>query len=313
LTALQIEILTGPNAGRKLLLRQALITFGRSTDRTLPIDLPFISREHGEFAFNQSQWQLINHSPNGTSLNGKLVTTKPRAIKSVSTVSIGDADVFRVTPMLGDAEAQARAAQTDAAASAPEPTTNKPPASSRSKLWAGIGVFWLVAFGLIAFALLNQSDTSVTTTSDGLPPALSADQIAADITRKPEKQTPDPRRADTALAQAHEFYALIDRRPDAVYRAYDAYRQALAYAPGDTLANAQDQRQFYILEKRLVENVTQKYESANFLLKSRQYEAADKAFKDLRESYPNSTSKVFQDAIDREAAARDALEKKRRG
>lgn len=313
MTSLQIEILTGANAGRKLLLRQTRITFGRSTDRTLPIDLPFISREHGEFAFTDGRWTLVNHSNNGTSLNGKLVTTKPRPIKNIATVSIGDTDIFRVLPMLDDENPLADTQDTPAAdtphADTAAPNTTNP----RSKLWAGIGVFWIVAFGLIAFGLLNQSGTDTTTPGDSLPPTLTADQITQDITQKPDKQTPDARRADTALAQAHESYALIDRRPDALYHAYDAYRQALTYSIADTLPDAQDQRQFYILEKRLVENVTQKYEAAVNLLKSRQYEAADKAFKDLRAYYPDSASKIFTDALQREAAARDALEKKRRG
>lgn len=314
MTPLQVEILTGPNAGRKLLLRQTRITFGRSTDRTLPIDLPFISREHGEFAFDDGKWTLVNHSTNGTSLNGKLVTHKPRPIKSIATVRIGDTDVFRVSPMPGDADQPTDTQDTQPDPATPHADTGASATTNpRGKLWAGIGVFWLVAFGLIAFALLNQPDETTTTPGDTLPPTLTADQISRDISRKPEKQTPDARRADTALAQAHEFYALIDRRPDALYRAYDAYRQALAYSPGDTLADAQDQRQFYILEKRLTETVAQKYEAANFLLKSRQYQAADNAFKDLRAFYPDSSSDIFNDATQREAAAREALEKKRRG
>jgi len=314
LTSLQIEILTGANAGRKLLLRQTRITFGRSTDRTLPIDLPFISREHGEFAFTDGKWNLVNHSNNGTNLNGKLVTNKPRPIKNISTVSIGDTDIFRVLPMPGDDDqpADTHGPPADAATSQ-SPAIAPNTANPRGKLWAGIGVFWLVAFGLIAFGLLNQSDTDTPAPGDSLPPALTAEQITHDITQKPDKQTPDARRADTALAQAHESYALIDRRPDALYRAYDAYRQALTYAAEDTLPDAQDQRQFYILEKRLIESVTQKYDAAVNLFKSRQYDAADKAFKDLRTFYPDSTSQVFTDALQREAAAREALEKKRRG
>lgn len=313
MTSLQIEILTGANAGRRLLLRQTRITFGRSTDRTLPIDLPFISREHGEFAFDDGKWTLVNHSANGTSLNGKLVTTKPRPIKDIATVSIGDTDIFRVLPMVGGAD-QLTDTQDPTTPATPSATTNAPNATNpRGKLWAGIGVFWLIAFGLIAFGLLNQSDTETASPGDSLPPSLTAEQITQDITHKPDKQTPDARRADTALARAHESYALIDRRPDALYRAYDAYREALTYSAGDTLPDAQDQRQFYILEKRLVETVSEKYQAANALLYSRQYEAADKAFKDLRAFYPDSTSKVFTDALKREAAARQALEKKRRG
>jgi len=99
LIALQVEFLTGPNAGRKLMLRDACVTFGRSAERTLPIDLPFVSRQHGEFTFDRGQWLLVNHSNNGTLLNGQPVTHKPRPIKGPSTVTIGEDDVFRVRPI----------------------------------------------------------------------------------------------------------------------------------------------------------------------------------------------------------------------
>jgi pSer/pThr/pTyr-binding forkhead associated (FHA) protein len=310
LIALQIEYLTGPNAGRKLLLRQTCISFGRSPDRTLPIDLPFISREHGEFTYHEDKWQLVNQSPNGTILNGKRVTQKPRPIKATATVTIGDTDVFRVTPMADESQAQAD----------PDSHTDTEPADlgdthtpkGRTKLWVGIAVFWAVAFGCIAFALLNQSDTGPASPDASLPTPLTATQISDYIAQPIDKQTPNQRQANTALAQAREFYALIDRRPDAAYRAYDAYRNALANSANDTLPDATDQRQYYILQKRLTEGVIEKYESASFLLKSRQYQAADEAFKDLRAFYPDSDSPLFTDALKREAAARDALNRKRR-
>ena len=310
--ALQVEYLTGPNAGRKLLLHQTRISFGRSADRALPLDLPFISREHGEFAFDQGQWQLVNHSTNGTRLNGKRVTQKPRPIKGTTTIAIGDADVFRVTPMVDQADVQgtdthdAASPITDGNAFAASHT------GSRTKLWIGIGAFWIVTFGLIAFALLNQTDNTPTTPASSLPAVLTAEQIQNYLNQPVEKQTPDPRQADTALDQAHESYALIDRRTDAIYRAYEAYRRALAYSPGESLADAQDQRQYYILQKRLADGVIQKYEAANFLLKSRQYQAADQAFKELRAFYPDTASPIFKDALQREAAARDALARMRR-
>ncbi len=314
---LQVEILTGPNAGRTLLLRQSLVTFGRSPDRTLPVDLPFISREHGEFVFDNHQWQLINHSPNGTRVDGRNVTRKPRPIRGTVTITIGDTDIFRVTPIQDESGASHSSESTTKSDDVAKEVEEKPAgtvrsASKRSRLWAGVGVFWLISFGLIAFAMLNQSGQDRSTPVDGLAPALTAEQIAADISRKPKKQTPDPRRADTALARARENYALLDRRPDALYRAYEAYREALSYTPGDSLEDPRDQRQLFILEKRLIELVTEQYEQAMFLLKSRQYEAADKAFKELRTIYPDTKSRVFNDAIEREATAREALNKKRR-
>ncbi len=311
--ALQVEYLIGPNAGRKLLIRQTRISFGRSTDRVLPVDQPFISREHGEFAFDQGQWQLINHSPNGTILNGKRITKKPRPIKANATVTIGDTDVFRVSPIVDEADLHAAAEQpiTDTTATAtPEPAVHSS-AGGRTKLWIGIAVFWAVALGLIAFSLLNQSNPTTTSPGDNLPAPITAEQIEGYIHRPIDKQPPDQRKADTAVAQARESYALIDRRTDALYRAYEAYRNALTYTAADALPDATDQRQYFILQKRLAEGVTEKYEDAIVLFKSRQYKAADEAFKDLRDFYPAPESPVFKDALKREAAARQALERRR--
>lgn len=308
--ALQVEILTGHNAGRKLLLRQTCVTFGRSNDRTLPIDLPFASREHAEFLFDHGTWKLVNHSNNGTRLNGKLVTNKPRPIKDAATVTIGDTDAFRVTPIADGAD-QPTAQDTHDDAPAQQDATQSS-AASRTKLWVGIGVFWAVAFGLMAFAFLNTSDTTNQTPGSSLPPIISADQIQTYLARPLPKQTPDPRQADTALAQAKEFYALIDRRDDALYRAYESYQRALAYIPQDAFQDPQDQRQFYVLQKRLTEGITQKYEAANALLNSRQYAAADQAFKNLRAFYPDPDSPIFRDALKREAAAREAIRASRR-
>lgn len=310
--ALQVEYLTGPNAGRKLLIRQTRITFGRSQDRTLPIDLPFISREHGEFAYDHGQWSLVNQSNNGTSLNGKLITKKPRPIKALATIRIGDTDVFRVTPIADEAHAQATTDTQDNPTPSPADTPHADDTKGKTKLWVGIAVFWAVAMGLIAFALLNQSDTGSTTTDINIPAALSPERISNYINRPIEKKPPDQRKADTAIAQAREYYALLDRQTDALYKAADAYRTALEYTAAEALADATDQRQYFILHKRLTEQVTEKYEAANALLQSRQYKAADEAFKDLRAFYPDYDSPIFRDAETREAAARNALARKRR-
>jgi len=173
-------------------------------------------------------------------------------------------------------------------------------------------VFWLVTFGFIAFAILNPAETSAPSPAANLPAPLTHDRIQQIIARPLEKSTPDPRQADQAIAQAHEFYALLDRRPDALFRAFDAYRLALSYTPGDTFDSPQDQRRFYVLQKRLTDSVTRRYDSATHLLLSRQYKQADQAFKSLREIYPDPTSPIFTDALKREAAARTALKNKPR-
>ncbi len=304
--ALQVEYLAGPNAGRKLLLRESCITFGRSAERSLPLDLPFISREHGEFSFTNNQWCLVNHSNNGTRLNGKLVTNKPRTIKGPSTITIGDDDVFRVQPIADTPDTQQ---PTTDSTGTPDQDESKPPASSRTKLWLGIGVFWFITLGFIAFALLNPADPAASSPASNLPPPITPQRIQQLLARPLEKSTPDQRQTDQAIAQAHQFYALKDRRTDALYRAFDAYRLALSYSPSDSFDNPQDQRQFYVLQKNLTDTITQQYESATQLLLSHQYKQADQAFKDLREIYPDSTSPIFTDALKREAAARSALKK----
>ena len=311
--ALQVEYLTGPNAGRKLLLRDTCVTFGRSSERTLPLDIQFASREHGEFNYAHGQWQLTNLSNNGTRLNGKNVTTKPRPIKGTCTIRIGDADVFRVTPIADEADAPPTADPAGFSADAVDDAAEAAsPTAGRSKLWIGIGVFWLVTFGFIAFAILNPGSDADDSPAGNLPAPISAERIQQIIARPIDKAIPDERQADQALAQAREFYALIDRRPDALYRAYDSYRLALSYTPGDSFPDAKDQRQFYVLQKRLTESITTQYQSAAALLLSKQYDAADQAFKELREAYPDTTSPIFTDAMKREAAARNASKKRRR-
>ncbi len=313
--ALQIEYLNGPNAGRKLLLRDTCITFGRSPERTLPLDLSFASREHGEFNFDQGQWLLTNLSNNGTRLNGKPVTNKPRPIKGTCIIAIGDDDVFRIRPIADESDIQQQDPDTQSPDLSKQPDDEDsltPHTHSRTKLWIGIGALWLVVFGFIAFAILNPADPTASSPTLNLPAPLTAEHIQQILARPMPKSTPDERQADQAIAQAHEFYALIDRRPDALYRAFDAYRLALAYSPNETFTDAQDQRQFYVLQKRLTESVTTQYQSADHFLQSRQYKQADQAFKALRETYPDSASPIFTDALEREAAARDALKKKRR-
>ena len=305
--ALQVEYLTGPNAGRKLLLRDTTVTFGRSSERTLPLDLQFASREHGEFNFANGQWQLTNLSNNGTRLNGKNVTTKPRPIKGTCTITIGGDDVFRVTPIADEADiTTADDAKTATPDNADETEQAASANNSKAKLWIGIGVFWLITFGFIAFATLNSGGSSDASATAGLPAPITAERIQQIIARPIDKAIPDERQADQALAQAREFYALIDRRPDALFRSYDSYRLALSYTPGDSFPDAKDQRQFYVLQKRLTEAVTTQYQSASALLLSKQYNAADEAFKDLREAYPDTNSPIFTDAMKREAAARNA-------
>ena len=310
--ALQVEYLTGPNAGRKLLVRETRISFGRSAERTLPVDLPFASREHGEFVYGNGQWLLVNLSNNSTLLNGKPVTKKPRPIKGPATVRIGEQDLFRVEPHAEDA-ASADASQPGEVQTDPAGPVKATQTSSKMKLWAGIGVFWLITFGLIAFAALNPEGDSPGIDAGSIPTVLSPEAIQTEITTPPKREPPDDRRAAQELTRAHELYALIDRRPDALYGSYDAYRQALSYSRGETLEDPQDQRRYHVLQQRLIQGVTKRYESANYLLRSRQYAKADQAFRDLREFYPDSTSQIFKDALKRSAAARDALEKKRRG
>lgn len=300
---IEIQMLTGPAAGRRFVLEQSPITFGRSPDNTLVIDLPYVSRRHGELRAQDGRWVLVNHSPAGTRLNRKRVTDTPRVLDPQAEVAIGDEPVF----LAAYAPAPAPAASPAEKAS----PARHPRLSRRTKLWAGIGAYMVVMLGLIVF--LSTLDRRGQAASGALAPELTVQQIEAEIRRDVPAQPADARRARAALREATELFAMRDAVPDARYRAYEAYRVALAYSPGQRLEDGIDLRRYLLVQDELVEEVTRQYQTGYNLLRSGRYDAAYAAFEKLVEQvYPaGRNSRIFQNAEAHRLAARQGMSRRR--
>jgi len=99
LSAIEIKIMTGPGEGKTLKLNESPITFGRTGQNTLIIDMPFISRTHGELVRDEAgNWTLVNRSRHGTRVGPTKVLKKPYAIKQPEAICVGRHVIFLVTP-----------------------------------------------------------------------------------------------------------------------------------------------------------------------------------------------------------------------
>lgn len=160
MSKLQIHILAGQQAGARLQLNQSPVTFGRSAECTLIFDLPVVSRLHGELQLDKDgQWLLINHSSNGTRVGRKKATKKPIPLTDGAEVIIGDHEVFRVH--LGAEPVDQPAEIDDVHEQAASQETHAPGSGikGRSKLWIGLGVWFVLCIGaMIFFATLRSGD-----------------------------------------------------------------------------------------------------------------------------------------------------------
>jgi pSer/pThr/pTyr-binding forkhead associated (FHA) protein len=72
----QLVHIAGPTKGQIHLFTEGVITIGRhpSCKMRLPADLTAVSRQHAEIVRDGNQFRLIDHSTNGTFVNGKRVS-----------------------------------------------------------------------------------------------------------------------------------------------------------------------------------------------------------------------------------------------
>ena len=307
MTPILVQITAGPAAGKGLRLERSPITFGRSPDNTVVLDLAHVSRRHGELRYEDGRWLLVNHSPNGTKLGSRLVTRQRYPLTGPDAVRIGDVTVLRLFPEAPAAAATGPPARTDAAA--PQLVRSL---SGRAKLWIGIGIYMLIMFGFIVF-LLTASRGQDQEVDHTTAVVLTAEQIRDQVRTPPMKMPPDARRARKALDQASQFFTQKDEKPLALYRAHDAYRRALSYQKGDTFEHGIDQRRYQDVQRQLSEQVTQQYHAAYTLLRSGQFRRAYEGFNRLtKEYYPAYGSLLFKNAQQHAAAARQAREERRR-
>lgn len=301
---IELHILAGSHAGRRLVLERPTITFGRDAGNDVVIDAPFVSRRHAELRFAEGRWHLVNHSPNGTRLNRRRVQDEPASIDEPATLSVGDEPVMQLAPQ--HAPAPAAVGQEESAAGGASGAAPGAGMSRRAKLWLGIGVYIVVMLGVLAFLFtLTEGEAGG---GAAPPPELRRGEIRELLHRELEPRSADERRARRELHAARELFNRREAEVDARYRALEAYRLARAYMPEGELPEI-DRRRQRLLEEELAERITERYERAYSLMRSRQPEAALRAFRELQRLYPAGANDPLLENIDRHAAvARRSVE-----
>jgi pSer/pThr/pTyr-binding forkhead associated (FHA) protein len=315
---IQVQLLYGPSQDQRLALQASPTLFGRDPGQGVEVPLTYASRQHGEFRFEDDAWHLVNHSPNGTFLNGRKVTTKPRQLKHEDTIAIGGQPVMRVLleslmplapPKPGDGEPQgapqavgnepenlSRPEETDEA-NAPEALADFEDEQSKNRgrlrLWIGVGVYMVAMLGLL---LLFGSIETGGEASSNIPQELSRRQIQWAIRNDIEDVKPDPREAVRHLEAGQELYRRLESSKDAMYRAYRHYRLALEHAERTEFKEGLDQRRYLELEKRLVDRVTDRYSQAYTSLMAGQHRQALDGFDRLLRIYPDPDSPIIHNA-----------------
>jgi predicted component of type VI protein secretion system len=312
---MQLHILAGPQQGQRLRLAQTRITFGRAADNTLVLDQSFVSRYHGSLEYEDDQWWLINHSPNGTRLGKKKVTKKPRLVRDQAVVTIGEQPLFQVLlhgqPTDAAATATAPSASPEASASdtAGDESTE---GSSRAKLWIGIGVYLAAMLALfITLATLTSGDAQATANLQ----TLSRQQVAKEIRSlgpSPGDRAPSARQANQYLQQATANYNMRQAQADALYRAHLNYQRAQAYSPAGRLSDGAEQARALQVEKMLIEQTQQQYRRALTFYRDQRYDRAIEAFRELKRQYPATgrqrQSTLFQNVERYIGQARQSLQ-----
>ncbi len=254
MTCLIVQILTGARRGRRESFTQTPVSFGRSANCDLVIDVPQASRQHGLLVFENDQWVVVNESPNGTTANGKKVGSKPRPLGHGDVIGVAREPMFAVG-FEESAEASPITADTaNAAPSDPQADHMK----RRTRLWMGIGVY--LGLMLVGMAILSQVMGKDENKGAGIPELLSDTQITKALTA-PLVLQPNQGRAEKSLDRARSLYNQRQRSDKTLYACYMAFKQYLAYAEKSSLAST-DQLQFDQTEKEVVDLVINQYRDA---------------------------------------------------
>ena len=283
---IQIQILTGPKKGQRAVFEKDVVRFGRETDNDLQLDGKFLSRNHGELRFEDSQWVLHNESANGTELSGKRITKKPRPVNDRDMISIGKQPMFQVMfDMTALPTEQTESSQEQ------EASTADAAVSRKTKLWIGIGIYLVVA--MVIFLLLSTLDKRKT---DSAPeaPELTADQIRRDILTLPTGLAVDDRAAEHHLKEATQLFNRLDSSISAYYNCYENYQRALVHSGRDAFSDGLDQRRYQTVQQQLIDQVQDRYSRGYKLLRAADYARAEESFRSLADFYPKLRGEVFQ-------------------
>ncbi len=101
-----LEFVGGPRAGERVPLEGDSLVIGRSDEADLTIDDSTASRKHAEIVFRAGGHIVIDHSSNGTYVNGELITE--RMLAEGDEMVLGET-VLRYVPCAGEAAPDAAA------------------------------------------------------------------------------------------------------------------------------------------------------------------------------------------------------------
>ena len=282
---IRIQMLTGPTAGLQTTHVEPRLSFGRAAENTICIDAAHLSRQHGELVCTDGLWHVVNHSPNGTMLNGRPIKgEQSRPLKSGDVVGVGPHKLFSVAVAPPDKQTIE-----EAPAESAEP---RKAMSRRTKMWIGIGSYMLVMMIVI---ILLATVGGKKTTGRAIPEQLTDAQITSEI-RQPIERVPDERKAAQHLSEARDWFARPNTRADALYQAHRNYKLAMAYMGATTLP--EDQLQYDAAEKRLVDTIVEKYRRAYAMVLNKQWADAERLLRQITDMYPDTTSEVYGNVQD---------------
>ena len=300
---IHINVFTGPGVAKRESFSESPVSFGREAGNSIVLSEKTASRRHGELRYEADQWVLVNLSPNGTWVDRKSVTKKPHVLKDRETVRIGDTPVFEVgfSSSARESEPEADSADQDAKAPLKSDKTTK------------YVLMYLLYMALIGGAIWFFSVYANKATVSGVQTKeLTETQIREEIL-SPLDVPADAREAAAKLQFAGELYNSLDETSTlALYKAYDAYRLALAYSGGKKFEHGTDQLRFEDVQTRLIRAVTRKYHDGFAQLRSGRYKDAQSTFHTLIQTlYPVPSSEVFKNCELLRKEAVDALKQQR--
>ena len=295
----QIHVINRKGGGSRETFTAPTVTFGRDSGNMIVTGGEHTSRLHGELRCEADRWLLVNLSSNGTELNGRRVTRKPRPLQDHDVIGVAGETLFEVridepsptTPSDGDDEESVQAM------------------SKRTRLWLFIGIYLVLMLG--AFFFLNTLKQEKQERQQATAP-LTREQIEQEI-RSPLPPMPvNPPESAQELNTANELIDRLDSSPDATYRCYMAYKKSLAlsgrphFEPGTDLLHCQQ------VQQRLIDSVSSTYAQAYQELKSGQFRKAIDGFRRLTDIYPDTTGRIHENVRQQQAIAVERLGKRRR-
>jgi pSer/pThr/pTyr-binding forkhead associated (FHA) protein len=278
---IQIQILNGPGAGRRVSFTSTPITFGRDPDSTLVVADSIASRKHGEIRQEGEGWVLVNLSPNGTRVNRRKVTSEPQPLRDGDTIYVEKQALFSIGIEAAEDKDKKPAA----------PKKLKAPVNKRARLW-----LWLTGYAaamLLLLVFFSTLGTGGHTDPRATVPVLLSDDIAREISRPAKVPGLDPDKAKRCLEQAQKDYSSI-RSPTDFYPAYHNFQEALAYSGRDSFDSPDDWNHYRDVKERLIAEVKRQYTIA--CNKRTNSKEAIAAFNQVLNLYPDMDSTIHKNA-----------------